>query len=242
MQNLIANWEAPENIKAITTTKFGGFSLGPYATNNLGLHVNDNDEHVIKNRNSLKNHLNLPDEPFWLEQTHTNICTRVINQNSNRFADAAITQDKKIPLAILTADCVPIVICNQQSNEIAAIHAGWKGLASGIIENTINQFSQDPQNYIAWIGPAICQKCYATGKDVYQKFIDKYPYLEPAFKTQNTQIYADLPKIAKLILSNLGISHVSLSNACTYEESDKYYSYRQNAKTGRIATLIWFQE
>lgn len=242
MQNLIANWQAPQNIKAITTTRLGGFSVDEYATNNLGLHVNDNNDHVIQNRIALKNNLNLPGEPFWLEQTHTSICTTVDNHNSNRFADAAITQDKKIPLVILTADCVPIVICNQQGSEIAAIHAGWKGLASGIIENTVSKFTHGVENYTAWVGPAICQSCYATGNEVYQKFITKYAYLESAFKQQNLQIYADLPKIAKLILNNLGVNSVYLSNACTFEESDKYYSYRQNSKTGRIATLIWFQE
>jgi len=242
MQNLIANWQVPENIKAITTTKIGGFSIGEYATNNLGLHVSDNAEHVIKNRDYLKNNLNLPGDPFWLEQTHTNICTSVLNQNSNRFADAAITQDKKIPLVILTADCVPIVMCNQQGYEIAAIHAGWKGLASGIIENTVSKLSEEAKNYIAWIGPSICQKCYATGIDVYKKFIGKYTYLDQAFKQCKSEIYADLPKIANLILNNLGVNKVYLSNACTFEESVKYYSYRQSAKTGRIATLIWFKE
>lgn len=242
MQNLFANWSAPKNIRALTTTRLNGVSIDSYATNNLGLHVNDNDSHVQQNRANLISSLNLPGEPFWLEQTHTNICSIVDNINANRFADASITQNKNIPLVILTADCVPIVICNKQGDEIAAIHAGWKGLASGIIENTVAKFSRRPESYLAWIGPAICQKCYATGDEVLQTFVNKYANLNEAFNKQNQQIFADLPKISKLILNKLGINQVFLSNACTFEENDKYYSYRREAKTGRIATLIWFQE
>ncbi len=242
MQNLVANWPAPNNIRALTTTRLGGVSIDAYATNNLGLRVDDIQNHVIQNRLSLIANHNLPGEPFWLDQTHTNICTEVIDENANRLADATITQNKKIPLVVLTADCVPIVICNQQGDEIAAIHAGWKGLESGIIENTAAKFSKETHNYLAWIGPSICQKCYATGSEVYQKFTDKYAYLEEAFTKRDAQFFADLPKIAKLILNNLGINQVYLSNACTFEENDKYYSYRRQSKTGRIATLIWFQE
>lgn len=242
MFNLIANWQSPSNIRALSTTRLGGVSVDNYASNNLGLHVNDESSHVLSNRNNLYKSLNLPGEPFWLEQTHTNICSLVESNQSNRFADAAITQNKNIPLVILTADCVPVVICNKQGTEIAAIHAGWKGLASGIIENTVNNFTQKSTEYMAWIGPAICHKCYATGEEVYATFINKYSYLENAFNKQKSQFFADLPKISKLILNNLGIKQVYLSNACTFEENDKYYSYRRQAKTGRIATLIWFQE
>ncbi len=242
MQNLIANWPAPNNICGLTTTRLGGVSLNEYATNNLGLHVNDNYADVILNRANLRKNLQLPGEPFWLEQTHTNVCTVVHDENASRHADAAISQNRKIPLVILTADCVPIILCNKQGTEIAAIHAGWKGLVSGIIENTVSNFSTNCEDYLAWIGPSICQKCYATGSDVYQSFTKKYTYLEESFVKKDSQIYADLANIAKLILNNLGIKQIYLSNACTFEENDKYYSYRHQAKTGRIATLIWFKE
>lgn len=242
MQNLIANWQAPQNICALTTTRLGGVSLGAYASNNFGTHVEDNFANVMQNRKNLSKNLNLPGEPFWLEQTHTNICVNVTTRNASPNADASITRNKQIPLAILTADCVPIVICNQQGDEIAAIHAGWKGLVSGIIENTVRQFTSPAADYLAWIGPAICQNCYATGSDVQNQFINKYIFLKEAFNERNEKIYANLPKIANLILNNLGISKVYLANTCTYEENDKYYSYRRQAITGRIATIIWFQE
>lgn len=241
MSYLIANWQAPNNIKALSTTKLGGVSIGAYCSNNLGLHVNDNPKHVLQNRDNLKQNLNLANEPFWLEQTHSKICTLANNYNDSRNADAAVTKNRELPLAILTADCVPIVICNIQGDEIAAIHAGWKGLVTGIIENTVAKLSRTAENYMAWIGPAICQKCYATSNEVYQNFILRYNFLEAAFMHANEQCFANLPQIAQLILNKLGITQVNLSNACTFEENNKYYSYRREAQTGRIATLIWFQ-
>lgn len=242
MQNLIANWPAPKNICGLTTTRLSGVSKDEYAHNNLGMGVNDNISDVIENRKILRTSLNLPAEPFWLKQTHTNICTEVFDSSSNIAADAAITRNKKLPLVILTADCVPILFCNQAGTEIAAVHAGWKGLANGIIENTIQKFSEPACNYLAWIGPAICKKCYETGDEIKHQFLNKYPYVEAGFSDNYPKTHTDLPKITEIILNKLGVIQVHQANACTFEENDKFYSYRRQAKTGRIATLIWFQD
>lgn len=242
MQNLIANWPAPKNICGLTTTRLTGASKGDFAHNNLGMHVNDNQQDVIFNRQTLQDSLKLPAEPFWLRQTHTSICTEVNDKDCDNAADAAITTQKNIPLVVLTADCVPILICNKSGTQIAAIHAGWKGLVSGIIENTIQKFSEPAANYLAWVGPAICEKCYETGDDIKQQFVNKYNFLEQTFNKNHTKTHTDLPRIAEMILKQHGVNHVFLSNACTFEENDKFYSYRRQAKTGRIATLIWFKE
>ena len=154
LSNLLSNWPAPINIRALTTTRLGGESLPPYDNNNLALHVGDNADHVLKNRLALVNSLHLPGEPIWLEQTHSNHCV-VVEDEPNRVADAAITRCKQFPLSIMTGDCLPILLCDKAGTEIAAIHAGWRGLVNGIVENTLSKMLNHSETLIAWIGPAI---------------------------------------------------------------------------------------
>ncbi len=240
MSNLIATWPAPPNIGALTTYNTTGFSQPPFASNNLAYHVGDNEQHVQANRRALSLSLGLPNEPAWLEQTHTNQCV-IIEEDTNRVADAAITRQKTSALAIMTADCLPILLCDQQGTEIAAIHAGWRGLANGIIENTLAKMKSPPATLLAWIGPAICQSCYETGEDVKHTFITRYPFTNSTFLNKNSHLYANLPKMAELILQSCGVTAVYQSAVCTFE-SKQLYSYRREAQTGRIATLIWFKQ
>lgn len=242
MTHLIANWPAPDNICALTTTRTSGFSHGAFAKNNMGLNVNDNNESVYANRNALKTELKLPNDPIWLNQTHTNRCVIVESDKVDRHADAAVTRQRQFPLAIMTADCLPIVLCNKQGDEIAAIHAGWRGLASGIIENTLDCMQSLPENCLAWIGPSICEACYETGTEVLQEFSKKYSFAERAFHFHNERLHANLPKLAELVLQSLGVTYVYPSMACTFESSEQFYSYRRSAETGRMATLIWFKD
>lgn len=242
MTNLIANWPAPTNIRALTTTRKSGYSQSPYANNNVGLHVNDNPDHVRANRDAIKKWLELPNEPIWLDQTHTNRCVLVEDESVDRQADAAVTRDNQFPLAIMTADCLPIVLCNRQGTEIAAIHAGWRGLANGIIENTVATMLSTPESCLAWIGPAICEACYQTGDEVLQTFSSQYSFADKAFNYHNSHLHANLPIMAELILQSLGIANVSQSKACTYELNEQFYSYRREPQTGRMATLIWIQD
>lgn len=240
MEILKANWQAPKGVHAVTTTRFGGYSLPPFDQNNLALHVGDNLDHVLKNRNYLINRLNLPSSPEWLNQTHSRECV-VIEEDAYRTADASITRKPNTVLVIMTADCLPILLTNQNGDEIAAIHAGWRGLANGIIESTLTKMNSKPDTLLAWIGPAICQKCYTTGKEVYEQFIHNYPFSASDFISQNDVFLANLPGIAKQILEQQGI-RVSQSGVCTFEDSSRYFSYRQEKQTGRIASLIWFNK
>lgn len=241
MSYLIANWPAPANISALTTTRLKGASLPPFDKNNLALHVDDNPLHVEQNRTDLIRDLSLPQAPAWLHQTHSNHCV-IVENDSNRDADAAITRSIHHPLAIMTADCLPILLCNKQGTEIAAIHAGWRGLLNGIVENTINKMNSPANNLISWIGPAICHRCYQTGNDVMDAYIKRYPFTTSAFYKAESRLHADLPKLAELILTNLGVSSTHQSQACTFEQENEFFSYRKRAQTGRIATLIWFNQ
>lgn len=239
MTNLIAQWPAPKHICALTTTRTQGASMGAFASNNLALHVGDHAEHVQKNRDQLSRDLLLPNEPAWLNQTHSNRCV-VVEDEPQRNADAAITRSAAYPLAIMTADCLPIVLCDQAGSEIAAIHAGWRGLLNGIVENTLDKMRATPDTLMAWIGPAICKRCYETGEDVREAYTRRYPFTEAAFHRADGRLYADLPRLAELILHASGVLAVYQSGACTNELNKTFYSYRHNAETGRMATLIWF--
>jgi polyphenol oxidase len=241
LPHLIANWPAPPNVSALTTTRLNGASLAPFDKNNLGLHVGDNPVHVEQNRQHLVQSLCLPNPPAWLEQTHSNHCV-MVEEDSGRIADAAISRSYSHPLAIMTADCLPILLCNQAGTEIAAIHAGWRGLLNGIVENTINKMHASVDTLLAWIGPAICHKCYQTGLEVQEAYLTRYPFTTRAFYTEQSKWHANLPLLAELILKHAGISSVYQSNACTFEQENRFYSYRKHAQTGRIATLIWFNK
>jgi YfiH family protein len=225
------NWSAPKNIHAFTTTKTMG---------NIALHVEDNKARVLENRMSLQSEVNTSQAPAWLEQTHSNRCI-VVEETTDRNADAAVTRQKDTPLVVMTADCIPILLCNQQATEVAAIHCGWRGLVKGTIENTLQQMQSSPSQLMAWIGPAVCGKCYEVGEEVRDQFVKNYDFTRATFAPTVDQTYkANLPLMTELILNNLGVSKVYQSNACTYEQENDFYSYRRNSKTGRIATLIWF--
>lgn len=242
MNHITAQWPAPTNIRAVTTTRFGGVSQAGFSTFNLAAHVGDNPQHVMANRQALRETLHLPNEPIWLEQTHSTRCVNVDIPGFDRNADAAITRQSQQVLAIMTADCLPILLCDQQGTEIAAIHAGWRGLAQGILDNTLAQMQASREQCLAWIGPAICGQCYATGAEVLDQFTERYPFAPQAFVQKEQQWYADLPKMATLILENFGIHAVFPSQLCTFESNSQFYSYRRTAQTGRIVTLIWLQE
>lgn len=241
MKTKLANWPAPGNVTALSTTRLSGFSQTPYDANNLGLAVGDNEQHVLQNRQQLIERLQLPGEPQWLRQTHSTDCV-VVEEDSNRNADAAVTRSPHHPLAILTADCLPIMLCNTQGTEVAAIHAGWRGLANGIIENTLAKMHSQTSDLMAWIGPAICQNCYEIGEEVYSTFTKKYSTSQKAFKPVHNKWLANLPLIAEIVLNTQGIKAVFQSGLCTFESEKELYSYRRASQTGRFGTLIWLND
>lgn len=216
--SLTANWKAPAHISALTLTYPGELS-------------------------EIKSLLKLSEEPVWLTQIHTNVCV-CVEDETLREADAAVTRSKQHPLVIKTADCLPILLCDTQGTEIAAIHAGWRGLLSGVIESTLRKLHSPPHELIAWTGPAICKHCFEVGPEVPEAFLKTYPYVEAAFcpAPGSYKHFGDLAKIAELILKKHGVRDISHANACTFEEENKFYSYRRGKQTGRMATLIWFNE
>lgn len=241
-----ANWPAPKNVRAFTTLRSGGVSNSPYDSFNLAMHVGDDEHAVTANRDTLKSHCKLPDEPVWLTQTHSAIVVPASADNRNKEADAAFTSSPNQICAILTADCLPILISNTQGTEVAAIHAGWRGIASGIIENTLDTMKSS--EYLAWLGPAIGPEVYEVGDEVRQAFLQIHPDAEHAFKNRssgydtNNRWLANLYALATLRLQKKGVTAIFGGEYCTFTQNELFYSYRRDGnKTGRMATLIWFE-
>ncbi len=244
-----ADWPAPAQVKTCITTRQGGVSLAPWASLNLATHVGDKQKHVLQNRKLLTQRL--PQDPVWLNQQHSNIITPISLHSSSQpakspIADASFTQDEQTVCAVLTADCLPILICSEDGKIVAAIHAGWKGLANGIIESSIQQLILSSrlkaQQFLVWLGPAISQPAFEVGAEVREEFIRKQPLLEKAFIASshgNNKYLADLYHIAKILLMQLNIFNIYGGNFCTYNDKNRFFSYRRNGVTGRIASMIW---
>ena len=236
-----ANWSAPINIHAGITTRDFGNSSPPYSKGNLAYHVGDDEKSVVHNRNLLEQYLELPNKPFWLQQSHSaKVIQLQSNVSNNPVGDATYTQLNSTVLAILTADCMPILLCSRDGKEIAAIHAGWRGLSKGIIEQTIVKFSNSRKNILAWIGPAISQQNYEIGTEVREQILAFMPDSVDSFEESRPNHYLmDLPNIAKNNLQALGLNSIAQSNLCTFNDKKRFFSYRRDGVTGRMASLIW---
>jgi len=237
---IFPDWPAPDTIKALTTTRQGGFSLPPYNAFNLGTHVGDEPNSVIKNRDYLIDVAQLPEAPRWLNQIHG---THVINSNDwqlNIDADAIVSHKKNHICTVMTADCLPLLLCNKQGDTVAAIHAGWRGLAAGIIEKTIAEFSCAPQDILVWLGPAIGPNQFEVGTDVYQTFSQHSAKAILAFQqTDATHYLADIYLLARQRLTGLGVSAIFGGDLCTASDKQHFFSYRRDDITGRMASMIW---
>lgn len=232
-------WAVPSHIKAVTTTRRGGVSTKPFDTFNLGDHVGDDHIAVEKNREILKQTLSLPQDPIWLKQTHSNIAIEAHPENQYKEADASFTDKVNQICVVLTADCLPILLCNKEGTSVAAIHAGWRGLMKGVIESTLK--SLPSSEWLAWLGPAIGPQHFEVGNEVREQFIDSHPEDTHAFvPSKNQRWLANIYTLAKTRLNKLGILKIYGGNYCTYSDSDAFYSYRRDGeKTGRLASLIW---
>tara|TARA_R110001583_G_scaffold33622_1_gene113515 strand:- start:56 stop:889 length:834 start_codon:yes stop_codon:yes gene_type:complete len=214
---------------------------------NLGDHVGDCAEDVAFNRISLLQYLPKQTKIQWFEQVHGNHVAEILDyENKTIIADAAITRNKHIALAIMTADCLPILLSNQEGSEVAAIHGGWRPLSTNIIEQTIAQMHSSPSDIIAWMGPCIGAKKFEVGQAVKQTFCEIYTPFSAAFSpcesvtsdSKTPKYWADLQLIAKLQLLTLGVNNIIQLSECTYSNQTKYYSYRRDKKTGRMASVI----
>jgi purine-nucleoside/S-methyl-5'-thioadenosine phosphorylase / adenosine deaminase len=237
---LIANWDAPFNINALTTKRQGGQSQPPFDSFNLANHVGDKKEHVSDNRLKLYHDLNLPSTPIWLNQIHSN--RAIFYTDPQKDADAIVCNRINKVLAIMTADCLPVLLTNTSGTEVAAIHAGWRGLANGIIANTLEMMATKPNNLIAWIGPAISQTHFEVSLDVIDHFKQLPIDLTEAINCNDGNWSMSLETIASLHLQNLGVRRIFQSGQCSYAQKNDYFSYRRDQQTGRMASLIWISE
>ncbi|WP_338518117.1 peptidoglycan editing factor PgeF [Alteromonas gracilis] len=232
-------WNSPKHIVAYTSTRQGGVSTGDLDGLNVGAHVGDDLLLVKANRALLPYHEKLS----WLEQVHSNKV--VVLPSADTTADAAYSSSSACFCAVMTADCVPILLCDNEGKEVAAVHGGWKGLESGVIANTISQFNAAPSSIMAWIGPAICQRCYEVDQHLAEVFV---AYPDALLKSSSTgKFLLDLPAIAKAQLVALGLTDVVSSNLCTYCEQEQFYSHRLathrgKRATGRIVSVIGITE
>jgi YfiH family protein len=239
---IVPTWSVPSSIVAFTTTREGGVSLSPYDNFNLAAHVGDDEKAVLENRTRLKENLTLPAEPYWLSQTHSTI-VRYANQNySLQEADASFTEQKNILCAVLTADCLPLLVAHKDALEVAAIHAGWKGLLNGVIEATFEKLRYPASEYLVWLGPAISPKVYEIGAEVREAFIAKNKEASEGFLYRDNKWYLDIYTLAKQRLKALGVQDISGSDHCTFSEKDLFFSYRRDNITGRMASCIYIKE
>ena len=245
------NWPAPSTIRAFTTTRAGGVSKGAYSSFNLAMHVQDQPQRVASNRKILRETFNLPAEPSWISQVHGTHVLLADGVCSSEKADGSYTRAAGVVCAVLTADCLPMLLCDLQGIRVAAVHVGWRGLAAGIVEVAVNALDSAPQNILVWFGPAIGPRAFEVGHEVYQTFVKQDPEAESAFiafrriagKNMGSNIkgkwMANIYQLATLRLEKMGISAIYGGEHCTYSEADEFYSFRRDGNTGRMASLIW---
>lgn len=240
MEFIKADWPAPPNIHAYTTTRLNGTSPSPFHGFNLATHVGDELNNVITNRLALQKKLLLPSPPVWLNQTHSTVIIDAALASETPTADASYTTQPHVVCAVLTADCLPLLICDRAGTVVSAIHAGWRGLANGVIEAAINALPVKPADLLVWLGPAISAEVFEVGADVVSAFTQSDAQAIDAFVSIDSSHWlCDLNKLAEMRLARLGVAQVYGGDRCTYTEKNLFYSFRREGKTGRIATLIW---
>lgn len=242
---LIPDWPAPNRVRAVSTTRYGGVSAPPFDGLNLASHVGDDPACVAENRRRLAVVLGYSHQPAWLEQVHG--CTVIpaetaISAKTPVTADAAWTVTPGQPCVVLTADCLPVLLCNQAGTLAAAAHAGWRGLAGGVLPATVAGLAEPPKHLLAWLGPAIGPTAFEVGPEVRETFLALDAGNAACFQPSPAGRWlADLYALARRQLHDLGITAVYGGGFCTYRETERFFSYRRQAQTGRMATLIWLQ-
>ena len=244
---LPANWpNLPDNVSAVTTLISGGDSRGTFSEYNLATHVGDNPVAVTANRAKLVDDLQLPSEPVWLEQVHSNKVIRLHEPVAPDFtaqADASVTAEAGVVCAVMTADCLPVFFCDEAGSEVAVAHAGWRGLHAGIISNTAKAMRTATENIQVSLGPAIGPSNFEVGEEVFSAFIEKNSLNKTAFvATEKNHYLCNIYQLARIELQSLGIDKIAGGEFCTYRDSDRFYSFRRQASTGRMASLIWLRE
>ncbi|ARJ42646.1 hypothetical protein B1H58_11815 [Pantoea alhagi] len=237
---IVPDWPAPATVRACSTTRAGGVSVAPWDSLNLGDHVGDQPAAVQANRQRLVDMADLPAMPWWLEQVHGTEVVRLDGrQPATRRADAVWSNQAGTVCAVMTADCLPVLFCSFDGKEVAAAHAGWRGLCAGVLENTLRQFSAPPEEIHVWMGPAIGPEAFEVGPEVRAAFMAHDPAAAGAFRAAGDKFYADLWQLARQRLAAQGVASVSGGGRCTWHDSAHFFSWRRSGTTGRMASLIW---
>ena len=241
------DWPAPANIGAVITTRNGGVSQPPFDSANLGDHVGDKAEDVQQNRANLEQQLSLARAPRWLEQVHGTEIVDAAVSGVNR-ADGSYSRESGRVCVVMTADCLPVLLCNSAGTQVAAVHAGWRGLAGGILRRAIELFANQPGELLTYLGPCIGPQAFEVGREVREAFIDgalssaHQLQIESCFAaTEEGKYLADLAGLARAELTLLAGAPVYGGGYCTYTDKARFYSYRRDQRTGRNASLIWLR-
>ncbi|MGE0384829.1 MAG: peptidoglycan editing factor PgeF [Gammaproteobacteria bacterium] len=235
------DWPAPGGVRALSTTRAGGVSTAPYDSLNLGTHVGDATGDVARNRQRLAQAAGIKGAPRWLRQVHgRRIVDLDLDDGNEPAADGAITARAGTVCAILTADCLPILLCARTGTRVGALHAGWRGLAAGIVEAGVDTLACAPGDILAWLGPAIGAVAYEVGAEVRAAFVDRDPASAAAFAPGRPgHWYCDLAALARARLACAGVTAVFGGDTCTHSDPARFFSHRRDGVTGRMATLIW---
>ncbi len=231
-------------MQALSTTRREGCSAAPYDSFNLGGHVGDNSQRVADNRAQLRRQGNLPADPLWLEQVHGCSVAECGEDATDPplTADAAFSDTPGRVCAVMTADCLPLLLCNRSGTKVAAVHAGWRGLAAGVIEAAVDRFAEPGESLLAWLGPAIGADCFEVGGEVREQFLGIDQMNEDAFKASDGDRWlADIYRLARIRLKTRGVGFVAGGEYCTVSDSERFFSYRRDGVTGRMASLIWIE-
>jgi len=239
---IFPDWPAPARVKAVTTTRTGGVSRGPYASFNLGDRVGDDAAAVRRNREALCAALKLSAEPMWLRQVHGTHILDAAHSVIGSEGDGAWSAQPGAVCAVLTADCLPIFLCDAQGSKVAVLHAGWRGLAAGVIEQGVRAMAGTPEQLLVWLGPAIGPQAFEVGPEVRTAFAQHDQAAVRAFTpTRAGRYLADLYALARLRLSALGVTQIFGGGFCTFTDRERFYSYRRDGVCGRMASLIWLE-
>lgn len=232
------DWPAPANVRTLQTTRSGGVSSAPYDSLNLGSHVGDVALSVARNRMLLNSIL--PSEPVWLEQVHGVAVANADSAACRVQADACIARKRGSVCVVMTADCLPVLFCDDLGTVVGAAHAGWKGLAAGVLEHTVHEMAVAPERLMAWLGPAIGPESFEVGDEVRASFVADHPEAVDAFVAGAPgKWFADLYALARLRLRRLGVGSIYGGDHCTLREKERFFSYRRDGVTGRMGSFIW---
>lgn len=240
---LIPDWPVPGHVKALITTRRGGVSQPPYASLNLAQHVGDAADAVAQNRARLREFCALPQEPFWLQQVHGCRVADGARDRPGCEADAVYSRQPGRVCAVLTADCLPLLMSDRAGRVVCAVHAGWRGLANGVVESAVSRLRVTPEELLVWLGPAIGPDAFEVGHEVRAAFVERHAEDAQAFHANaQGRWQADIYQLARLRLQRLGVGYVGGGGYCTASQKSLFYSYRRDGVTGRMASLIWFDE